>query len=170
MFKKQKNAVHSIQSHTTPHAPPDTRLTTRVTQCIRGVQIPPFYRLVSHYTDTHSYVFSLPLALPVIIKRRRKKNCVLTLTLTERLSLQEHILTLTLVNISSINHVSIFRCSSSPINPVYSRRVDSSALVLVFHHTDCGPTLIYRSCLYLSFYRFKIIKMSSPVNPKQPSV
>jgi hypothetical protein len=31
--------------------------------------------------------------------------------------------------------VFIFRCSSSPNNPVYTRRVDSSSLVLVFHHT-----------------------------------
>jgi hypothetical protein len=36
---------------------------------------------------------------------------------------------ITLVNISSINLVSIFRCSSSPINPVYERRVDFSDLV-----------------------------------------
>ncbi len=52
------------------------------------------------------------------------------------LSLQEHI-PITLVNISAINLVSIFRCSSSPSNPVYPRRVDFSDLVfLVFHHTD----------------------------------
>ncbi len=38
-------------------------------------------------------------------------------------------LRLTLTNISSINLVSIFRCSSSPRNPVYVRSVDSSALV-----------------------------------------
>jgi hypothetical protein len=35
---------------------------------------------------------------------------------------------LALSKISSINLVSIFRCSSSPSNPVYARRVDSSAL------------------------------------------
>ncbi len=37
---------------------------------------------------------------------------------------------ITLANISSINLVSIFRCFSSPSNPVYARLVDSSALVL----------------------------------------
>jgi hypothetical protein len=36
---------------------------------------------------------------------------------------------ITLGNISSINVVSIGRCSSSTINPVYETRVDSSALV-----------------------------------------
>ncbi len=36
---------------------------------------------------------------------------------------------ITLANISSINLVSIFKCSSSLINPVYVRRVDSSASV-----------------------------------------
>jgi hypothetical protein len=44
---------------------PDTRLTilsTRAPQCMRGVEIPPFQRLVSLYTDTHLYAFSLALA------------------------------------------------------------------------------------------------------------
>ena len=36
---------------------------------------------------------------------------------------------ITLASISSINVVSIFRCSSSKGNPVHARRVDSSALV-----------------------------------------
>ncbi len=36
---------------------------------------------------------------------------------------------ITLENISSINLVFIFRCSSPPSNPVYGRRVDSWALV-----------------------------------------
>jgi hypothetical protein len=45
---------------------------------------------------------------------------------------------ITLANISSINVVFIFRCSSSPTNPVYARRLDSSVLVcsLQVHHTD----------------------------------
>jgi hypothetical protein len=56
-----------------------TRLTiisTRVIQCMRGVSIPPFYRLVSHYTDTHLYVFSLDLALPLIINSIRYTSSV----------------------------------------------------------------------------------------------
>ena len=36
---------------------------------------------------------------------------------------------ITLSNFSSINLVFIFRCSSSPIHPVFVRRVDSSSLV-----------------------------------------
>jgi hypothetical protein len=36
---------------------------------------------------------------------------------------------ITLANISSIKLVSIFRCCFSPSNPVYARRLDSSALV-----------------------------------------
>jgi hypothetical protein len=35
---------------------------------------------------------------------------------------------ITLANLSPINLVSIFRCSSPPCNPVYSRRVDPSGL------------------------------------------
>jgi hypothetical protein len=35
---------------------------------------------------------------------------------------------ITLSNLSSINLVSIFRCSSPPVNPVYPRRVDPSVL------------------------------------------
>jgi hypothetical protein len=59
-----------------------------------------------------------------------------------------------LANISSINLVFIFRCSSSPRNPVYVRRIDSSTLVfsLSWHRHS------YRSNLYLSLYRFIIIK------------
>jgi hypothetical protein len=34
-----------------------TIISTHVTQCVRGVSIPPFSCLVSHYTDTHLYVF-----------------------------------------------------------------------------------------------------------------
>jgi hypothetical protein len=45
------------------------------------------------------------------------------------LSLQKHISPITLTNISFINLVLIFRCSSSPRNPVYVRRVDFSDLV-----------------------------------------
>ena len=37
---------------------------------------------------------------------------------------------ITLANISFINLVSIFRCSSHPHNPVYERRVDPSTLRL----------------------------------------
>jgi hypothetical protein len=37
---------------------------------------------------------------------------------------------ITLSNLSSLNLVSIFRCSSPPRNPVYARRVDPSALAL----------------------------------------
>jgi hypothetical protein len=50
---------------------------------------------------------------------------------------------ITLTNISSINLVIIFRCFSSPTNPVHVRRVDSSALVFSlssYRHS-------YRFCL-----------------------
>ncbi len=33
-------------------------------------RIPPFYRLVSHYTDTHLYVFSLTLDVPLPINNK----------------------------------------------------------------------------------------------------
>jgi hypothetical protein len=56
---------------------PDPRfviISTRSTQCLRGVQIPPFSRLVSHYTDTHLYVFSVALVLPHIIIRTENET------------------------------------------------------------------------------------------------
>ena len=56
---------------------PDPRfviISTRSTQCLRGVQIPPFSRLVSHYTDTHLYVFSVTLVLPHIIIRTENET------------------------------------------------------------------------------------------------
>ncbi len=61
---------------------------------------------------------------------------------------------ITLVNISPINLVFNFRCSSSSSNTVYVRRVDFSDLVfsLSSHRHS------HRSYLYLSLYRFIINK------------
>jgi len=53
---------------------------------------------------------------------------------------------ITLANLSSINLVSIFRCSSPPCNPVYTRCVDPSTLPLVFHHTGHS----YISLIFIS--------------------
>jgi hypothetical protein len=41
------------------------------TQCIRGVTSldPPVSELVSHYTDTHLYIFSVVLAVPLVINK-----------------------------------------------------------------------------------------------------
>ncbi len=64
---------------------------------------------------------------------------------------------ITLGNISSINLVSVFRCSSPPINPVYTRRVDP--LTFSSFQSFIVPTIIYQSSLYLSFYRFIINKL-----------
>ncbi len=53
---------------------------------------------------------------------------------------------ITLAKFSSINLVFIFRCSSSPRNPVYSSRVDSSTLVFSlssYRHSLVG--LVFRS-------------------------
>jgi hypothetical protein len=63
---------------------------------------------------------------------------------------------ITLANISSINLVFIFRCSSSSSNPVYARRVDSSALV--FSLSSHLQSYTCRSCFYLSLHRFIINK------------
>jgi hypothetical protein len=49
----------------------------------------------------------------------RRRPCVVQITHSP----------ITLVNLSSINFVSIFRCSSPPHNPVYVSRVDPSPLV-----------------------------------------
>ena len=60
------------------------------------------------------------------------------------LPLSLHVLLLiTLGNISSINLVFIFRCSSSPSNPVYVRRVDFS--VLVFSHRTNTHTYLKKN-------------------------
>ncbi len=55
---------------------------------------------------------------------------------------------ITLTNISSINVVFIFRCSSSTSNPVYARRVESSALVfsLSLRHSYIGLVI---SCRFI---------------------
>ncbi len=52
---------------------------------------------------------------------------------------------ITLANFSSINLVSIFRCSSSPRNPVYVRHVDSSPLgfsLSSHQHSNVNPVPI----------------------------
>ncbi len=52
----------------------------------------------------------------------------------------------TLANLSSINLVSIFRCSSPPRNPVYVRRVDPSGLVFstaIAHSSGGGNRFLY---------------------------
>jgi hypothetical protein len=54
-------------------------------------------------------------------------------------------------HISSINFVILFRCSSSPTNPVYVRRVDSSTLVFSlssYRHSYIG--FVYISCIDLA--------------------
>jgi hypothetical protein len=63
------------------------------------------------------------------VPSRRLQVYVLHSILMGHPSLQEHILTHHTHKHSSINLVSIFRCSSSPSNPVYERRVDFSDLV-----------------------------------------
>jgi hypothetical protein len=63
---------------------------------------------------------------------------------------------ITLTNISSINLVSIFRCSSPPRNTVYSRRVDPSSLdfrISLYRQSYIG--LLYNS-RFESFYPFII--------------
>ncbi len=54
---------------------------------------------------------------------------------------------ITLANISSINVVFIFRCSSSTNNPVYVSRVDSSSLVFsLSSHRHSYIDLVFSSC------------------------
>ena len=56
-------------------------------------------------------------------------------------------------NFSSINLVSIFRCSSPPRNPVYARRVDPSTLVYFFSlspHRHSYVGLLFNSCFITS--------------------
>ncbi len=59
---------------------------------------------------------------------------------------------ITLSNLSSLNLVSIFRCSSPPHNPVYPRRVDPSTLVfsLQVHYTDSYISILFSSRLIYS--------------------
>jgi hypothetical protein len=64
-------------------------------------------------------------------------------------------LTHPLANLSSINLVSIFRCSSPPRNPVYVRRVDPSDLDFSLSG-DLTPTPICKSSIYLTISRLII--------------
>ena len=61
---------------------------------------------------------------------------------------------ITLGNHSSINLVSIFRCSSPPHNLVYGRRVDPSTLAFILSSHRHS----YMSSVYLSFHHFIITK------------
>jgi hypothetical protein len=70
----------------------------------------------------------------------------LILTLTEYPSLKVTHSPITLANLSSINLVSIFRCSSPPRNPVYVRCVDPSVLVFrLTSHRHSYICLIFNS-------------------------
>ena len=61
---------HTHPSHTQNSHPSTSSLSLgvtgpRSTQCIRDTQIHQFYLFIFHYTDTHLYLFSLTLTLPV---------------------------------------------------------------------------------------------------------
>jgi hypothetical protein len=139
---------------------------THVTQCIRVVTYYPlntisfmtvitctsgrlhseFVRLLFLQDHRETYRFfpgsgvQLPKKTPPL---SRLYLYVLTLTLTGHLSLQEHI---TLSNLSSINLVFIFRCSSPPKNPVYVRRVKPSTFVFsLSSHRQSYIGLLYSS-------------------------
>jgi hypothetical protein len=72
----------------------------------------------------------------------RKKNVAKTKTTKKQKSFLFSHSPIAFANLSFINLVSIFRCSSSKTNPVYGRRVNSFVLVLVFHHTDTSLYLL----------------------------
>ena len=61
------------------------------------------------------------------------------------------------------NLVSICRCSSSPSNPVYARRIDSSTLVLVFHLTGTH-IFVFSIDLALSIHNKQTVTNSSRHN------
>ncbi len=72
-------------------------------------------RVLSVFLTPHSFsVTYLTLGLPCFILLQNKCN--------------HPSVGITVANLWSINLVSIFRCSSPPINPVYVRRVDPSGL------------------------------------------
>jgi hypothetical protein len=67
---------------------------------------------------------------------------------------------ITLTNISSINLVFVFRCSSSPINTVYVRRVDSSSLVFVLSSLSIHSKQLHTTTHTLVFQRGKSFTLS----------
>jgi hypothetical protein len=73
---------------------------------------------------------------------------------------------ITLTNISSIDVVFIFRCSSSTRNPVYVRRVDSSVLVFsLSSHRHSYIGLVFNSLYRLIINTFIFRCSSSTRNP-----
>ncbi len=63
--------------------------------------------------------------------------------------------TFKLSNLSPLNLVAIFRCSSPPHNPVYVRTETCRSISFTFLSLF-PPTPIYMYSLYLSFYLFII--------------
>ena len=81
----------------------------------------PFIVSLSHHSFT--VTFSCPRSPPFFILMEIKSDTIL-ITHTHH--------TPSLSNLSSLNLVSIFRCPSPPINPVYVRRVCVDSSVLAF--------------------------------------
>ena len=78
-------------------------------------------------------------------KKSRQNNFLIQLHINTQNNCDPHPNSpITLANLSSINLVSIFRCSSPPRNLVYGRCVDPSSYLLVFHHTDTHTFSVYQ--------------------------
>jgi len=103
-------------------------------------------KLAVFFSDSGVQLCNLPVDSSTSSARRSPSSLRQKLaTPSPRLKLYVLILTLT-VYLSSINLVFIFRCSSSPSNPVYGRCVDSSTLVFsLSSHRHSYIGLIFRS-------------------------
>ncbi len=90
-----------------------------------GVQLAKTDRGQFHFRHT---VFSVQIKIRVGLALTKATTLRITLNLDGSSITSKSHSPITLANFSSINLVYIFRCSSSPNNPVYTRHVDSSPL------------------------------------------
>ncbi len=128
------------------------RLIGKLTSFLHLQEFSQRYQTWGHRTSTFAARRSLRCwSQNVEIFLPRHLCYVLILISTGHLSPLSHI-PIALANFSIVNLVSIFRCSSSTVNPVYERHVTSLVLVcsLSSHRHS------YTSYLYLSLYWFII--------------
>jgi hypothetical protein len=151
-------------------------------------RVDPSDLVLSLSSHRHSYIgLLLTLTLSILNKRSNRLIGKLTAFLQlQEFNLRNRLVDCPLVNLdgspivppshthpshsqtfrlSSINLVSIFRCSSPPINPVYTRRVDPSALVLsLSSHRHSYIGLLFSSH-FIHNKQHKITKIRPSVQP-----
>jgi hypothetical protein len=138
--------VYNNPPHSTSFIPPSTSTSGRLHSEYVWFLFLQDHRETSHFFESsgvhlpystsglfHFLLTTVSSPLKPFVDDIFPKDTVLRITLNidgpphDRVTITHSPITLT--NFSSINLVFIFRCSSSPSNPVYVRRVDSSTIV-----------------------------------------